>query len=272
MKKELKSFRDYGELTSIRKAFFRLYSNRFYSLLRKLKLKTGKEWYEYVKKNKLPSNIPQSPIHIYKNNGWVSMRDWLGNKLIDNYNRDFLPFNKARSFVRKLGLKNQKQWQEYSKTKRPDFIPGNPRNAYKNDGWVSLGDWLGSGSKSTSEYSFLSYKEAKKWALENNIKSGTEWLFKGSRIHNFLPSSPYKTYKDNWKGWGDFLNTGSVRTRNKVFKSFEEVKKWVIKEKIRTSQEWTAFKNKPNDIPSNPQRTYKDQWKGWADFLGKEKK
>jgi thymidylate kinase len=38
LKKELKNFRDYGELTSIRKAFFRLYSNRFYSLLRKLKL------------------------------------------------------------------------------------------------------------------------------------------------------------------------------------------------------------------------------------------
>jgi thymidylate kinase len=38
LKKELKNYRDYGELTSFRKAFFRLYSNRFYSLLRKLRL------------------------------------------------------------------------------------------------------------------------------------------------------------------------------------------------------------------------------------------
>jgi len=38
LKKELKNFRDYGELTSIRKAFFRLYSNRVYSGLKKLKL------------------------------------------------------------------------------------------------------------------------------------------------------------------------------------------------------------------------------------------
>ena len=38
LKNEIKSFRDYGELTSFRKAFFRLYSNRFYSLLRKLRL------------------------------------------------------------------------------------------------------------------------------------------------------------------------------------------------------------------------------------------
>ena len=38
LKKELKHFRDYGELTSFRKAFFRLYSSRYYSLLRKLKL------------------------------------------------------------------------------------------------------------------------------------------------------------------------------------------------------------------------------------------
>lgn len=38
LKNEIKGFRNYGELTSIRKAFFRLYFNRFYSLLRKFKL------------------------------------------------------------------------------------------------------------------------------------------------------------------------------------------------------------------------------------------
>lgn len=28
--------------------------------------------------------------------------------------------------------------------------------------------------------------------------------------------------------------------------------------------------NKPNDIPYKPNRRYKEEWKGWADFLGKE--
>lgn len=242
--------------------------------VRSLKFNNGTEWKRYAKSVEKPHNIPQQPEKGYKNKGWINVRDWIGSKKLSNFekNKNFLPFDKAREYVRKLKLKNQKEWQYYSKTKKPDFIPGVPRKAYKNDGWISLGDWLGSGSKSTSESSFLSYEEAKKWALDNKIKSGTEWLSKGSRIHNFLPAKPYRTYKNNWKGWGDFLNTGNVRTRDKVFKSFEEAKKWVLKEKIRTSQEWIALKNKPNDIPSNPQRTYKDQWKGWADFLGKDKK
>lgn len=38
LKKEIKNLREYGELTSFRKAFVRLYSIRFYSLLRKFKL------------------------------------------------------------------------------------------------------------------------------------------------------------------------------------------------------------------------------------------
>ena len=47
--------------------------------------------------------------------------------------------------------------------------------------------------------------DSKKWAIKNNIKSGNDWLLRGSRFHNFLPSTPYRTYKDQWKGWADFL-------------------------------------------------------------------
>jgi hypothetical protein len=46
-----------------------------------------------------------------------------------------------------------------------------------------------------------------------------------------------------------------------------------IKENNITScDEWNNFrrKNKKIIIPSHPERVYEDQWKGWADFLGKE--
>ncbi|MEY4126766.1 MAG: hypothetical protein RL737_955, partial [Bacteroidota bacterium] len=39
--------------------------------------------------------------------------------------------------------------------------------------------------------------------------------------------------------------------------------------------EWMKYRKsseKPNNIPSNPNRVYKDKgWNGYADFLGKEK-
>ena len=44
----------------------------------------------------------------------------------------FRDFESAREFVQKLGLKNYKEWKEYSKSgKKPDDIPSNPGLVYK---------------------------------------------------------------------------------------------------------------------------------------------
>jgi hypothetical protein len=43
-----------------------------------------------------------------------------------------------------LGLKNQKDWFEYCRSgKKPKNIPSNPQRTYKNRGWTSWSDWLG---------------------------------------------------------------------------------------------------------------------------------
>ena len=57
---------------------------------------------------------------------------------------NWLPFNQAREYVRGLKLKNQKQWTKFTKSdKLPVNIPATPYKVYKNYGWTSLGDWLG---------------------------------------------------------------------------------------------------------------------------------
>jgi hypothetical protein len=42
---------------------------------------------------------------------------------------------------------------------------------------------------------------------------------------------------------------------------------------LNSVKEWTEYSKsgeRPIDIPSNPQNTYKNKgWQGWADFLGK---
>jgi hypothetical protein len=36
------------------------------------------------------------------------------------------------------------EWNEWSKSgKRPTDIPSDPANVYRDDGWVSFPDWLG---------------------------------------------------------------------------------------------------------------------------------
>jgi len=43
---------------------------------------------------------------------------------------------------------------------------------------------------------------------------------------------------------------------------------------LKSQKEWIDFcksGKRPSVIPAAPNQKYKDQWKGWADFLGKEK-
>ena len=68
------------------------------------------------------------------------------------------PFRKARAFVRPLGLRSRAHWNEYckgqlrGKGRKPDDIPTNPWTFYRNDGWISLGDWLGGAVPSQPHY------------------------------------------------------------------------------------------------------------------------
>ena len=46
---------------------------------RSLKLKSKKEWKEFIKKNNISKHIPRSPEHYYKKNkGWKGWKDFLG--------------------------------------------------------------------------------------------------------------------------------------------------------------------------------------------------
>ena len=110
--------------------------------VRSLGLKSYKEYNAWTKTAERPKDIPVSPPLTYKNKGWVSMSDWLGTA--NTYKIDWRPFEEAREFARSLDLKGEKEYRQWAKTDaRPLDIPSAPRNVYKNNGWVSMGDWLG---------------------------------------------------------------------------------------------------------------------------------
>jgi len=58
----------------------------------------------------------------------------------------------------------------------------------------------------------------------------------------------------------------------KKFRSFEDARKIAHSLKLRKGDGWrNLYKSKklPNELPYNPERTYKNKgWKGWGDFLG----
>ena len=50
-----------------------------HAFVRKLGLNNIKEWREWAKSTRRPDNIPMTPQTVYKDKGWISYGDWLGN-------------------------------------------------------------------------------------------------------------------------------------------------------------------------------------------------
>jgi predicted helicase len=102
----------------------------------RLKLKKSSDWFKYFKSNNRPIDIPAQPQHFYKDKGWVS---W--NKFLDYENQGYVPENaqkkwrsekKTRAYIKKMGIKNDSEWKEHSKSKKkPDNIPANLYKYYK---------------------------------------------------------------------------------------------------------------------------------------------
>ncbi|NMJ87623.1 MAG: DUF559 domain-containing protein, partial [Thaumarchaeota archaeon] len=103
-----------------------------------------------------------------------------------------------------------------------------------------------------------------------------EYLESGERP-NDIPSSPDSNYKNNgWINWGDWLGTGSIATKNRVYLSFNEARDFTRSLNLRSQTEWQQYCKsgkdgipRLNDIPANPKRVYKnDGWKDYPDWLG----
>jgi len=130
-KKDFKGVGDWIGTRRRRGTNFLLFSDAK-KFVHNLKLKGQVEWFEYCKSGNKPDDIPASPNTTYKNNGWKSYGDWIGNDNIAVTKYEFLPFQEAREFVIALNLKNVNEWREYCKSgNKPDNIPSSPWRTYK---------------------------------------------------------------------------------------------------------------------------------------------
>lgn len=177
-------------------------------IVRELKLKNQKEWMEYIKSGKLPSNIPKNPQKVYAE--WLNLGDWLGTGVIASKQRKFVSFQKARTFARSLKLRTIADWQSFAKTnKKPENIPANPRSIYFNKGWVDWADFLAKPKRpSRPRKNWLPFKEARKLVRSKRISTSTEWLkwVKSTERPENIPANPDTVYKnDGWVSWPDFL-------------------------------------------------------------------
>jgi superfamily II DNA or RNA helicase len=241
-----------------------------------LNLNEQSEWQAWIKKGGLPSDIPSNPQATYKNKGWLGWGDWLGTGRIANSRKIHLPFEEARKFAHSLGLKSQIEWKKWIKSgAHPSNLPAWPNGVYKDRGWKSWGDWLGTNRVASQDLNYLPFEESRKFIHTLGLKSSTEWKdwSKSGKRPNNIPASPSGVYKNKgWKNWGDWLGTGRVAYHNKNYRSFELARDLARSLGLKNKEEWKdwAASNKhPSDILVDPQSGYKNKgWVSWADWLG----
>ena len=132
-------------------------------------------WKEWLALEYLPPDIPREPKRVYKLD-WVSVSDWLGTSYISTGKRVYRPFIEARKYVRSQKFAGQKQYFEFAREKKlPNDIPQSPQNIYKYDGWISWGDWLGTGRVATNQVKFLEFKEGRSYVRKLKLKGKSDW-------------------------------------------------------------------------------------------------
>lgn len=250
-------------------------------------------------------NIPFDAENIYQSDGWISWNDWLGiGKVVaidvknhtdlelhfadtTNYSEYEITtlsnrnFNKAREFVRKLGISSRLEWEQYvagmlpSKGYKPRDIPARPDLTYKKGGWKGWFYWFG--------FEMISFEEARKFSRRLNFRQKQDWYdyingVKNSHIpKNFdIPDEPSLYYKDEgWAGWNDWLGVEEHPTDYE----FQTLREFARTLGLKNSIEWQRnIKELRNNLaleiknmPNRPDIIFKDKgWNGWKDWLGIE--
>jgi hypothetical protein len=230
---------------------------------RALELKGERGWREWSKSGQRPSDIPGCPDQTYRDDGWVSWPDWLGSERVA-----WKSFTEGRAYVRGLGLKVQKGWQAWSKSgQRPSNIPSDPSQTYRDDGWVSWPDWLGS-----ERVAWKSFTDGRALVRGLELKGWTGWRswIKSGHHPSDIPTYPDRAYRDDgWVSWPDWL--GSERVAWKSFTEARALARGLELKGERGWREWGKSGQRPADIPADPSVIYRDDgWVSWPDWLGSE--
>jgi hypothetical protein len=118
---------------------------------------------------------------------------------------------------------------------------------------------------------FRPFTEARDYVRNLGLKNQEDWrqYCKSGKRPRDIPANPQKVYKDDWKNLGDWLGTGTIAAKKRLYRPFSEAREFVHSLKLKNQPEWNAYcksGKKPADIPSNPNQVYKEEWKSYHGF------
>ena len=139
--------------------------------------------------------------------------------------------------------------------------------------WRGVGDWLGTGTVALKNRSYRPFVEARAFVQALGLKSQAAWVAycRSGKKPDDIAAAPAHVYRAEWRGWGDWLGTGTVALFNRSYRAFVEARAFVRALGLKNVDGWRAYcrsGKKPDDIPSQPSKVYRAEWRGMGDWLG----
>jgi hypothetical protein len=77
---------------------------------------------------------------------------------------------------------------------------------------------------------FRPFTEARDYVRNLGLKNQEDWrrYCKSGKRPRDIPANPQKVYKDDWKNLGDWLGTGTIASKEKVYRPFSEAREFVL--------------------------------------------
>ena len=231
-----------------------------------------------------PTDMPMHPDRVYP-----EFKDWT----------DFLgftptmTFDEAKAFVQRVGIRNQWEYREWVSGRlrrrglpvRPKNIPTNPHRTYSAV-WKGYNDFLGTNRPRNIGRTWRRFEAAREYVRSLKLASVEEYrqwtkgeLKDRPAFPDDIPAWPYDVYgkERHWKGFSDFLGSKPLAKYVKMW-SFRKARRYARNLGLVNSAEyrkwanggWNDLPKKPAEVPAQPWLKYRNEWRGWDDWLGRD--
>ena len=257
-----------GNVSNNSKEFFSFEEAQ--KIVQSMKIESREEYLKLRADGLLPDGMPSNPNKIYENKGWTTWGDFTGSGNVSKKNKKLLSFKDARKIVQSMKIKSKEEYlQLRADGLLPDGFPETPNRDYKDEGWTTWKDFLGSSYVAKNKKNFMKFEDAQKLVQSMKIESRDHYrLLRKKGLLPSMPARPEHVYKDKgWVNWKSFFGT--------ELHSFEDAQKLVQSMKIESRDHYHLLRKKGllPSMPATPEHVYKDKgWVNWWHFFGKVEK
>ncbi|HFQ5194334.1 TPA: integrase repeat-containing protein [Vibrio vulnificus] len=210
---------------------------------------------DYQRRYKLDPLLPYHPNKIYAAE-WTNWPDFFGKDAPSYYPN----LEKTKVAAQHLDVMSVKDYQRRC-CKIDPLLPYHPDRVYSKQ-WKSWLDFLG---KDKLEY-YPNLVTTKKAAQRLKIISQSDYQ-RRYKLDPLLPCHPNEVYAAEWTNWFDFL--GKVKSEH--YPNLASAKDAVLRQGITSHTGYQRYYKLDPLLPCQPNLVYAEEWRDWADFLGKPK-